>query len=165
MTATHNSNVSTQTGVLYLAFELGESDWKLAFTVGMGQKPRLRSMPSRDLPRLHEEIAKAKQRFQLPADAPVKSCYEAGRDGFWLHRHLTANGVENGVVDSSASIEVNRRQRRAKSDGLDAGKLLNLLLRYRTTAARKRSGASCACRAWWTKTRAAVARGPGGTQG
>jgi transposase len=129
MTATHNSKITTKTDVLYLAFELGESEWKLAFTVGVGQKPRLRSMPSRDLPRLHEEVAKAKQRFQLPADAPVRSCYEAGRDGFWLHRHLTANGVENGVVDS-ASIEVNRRQRRAKSDGLDAGKLLNLLLRY-----------------------------------
>src|SRR5262249_6822632 len=73
--------------------------------------------------------AKAKRRFRLPADAPVRSCYEAGRDGFWLHRHLTANGVDNGVVDS-ASIEVNRRQRRAKTDRLDAGKLLNLLLRY-----------------------------------
>lgn len=125
MTATHNSKFTTQTDVLYLAFELGESDWKLAFTVGVGQKPRLRSMPARDLPRLQEEIAKAKKRFELPADAPVRSCYEAGRDGFWLHRHLTANGV----VDS-ASIEVNRRQRRAKSDGLDVGKLLNLLLRY-----------------------------------
>jgi transposase len=86
-------------------------------------------MPARDLPRLQEEIAKAKKRFQLAADAPVRSCYEAGRDGFWLHRQLAACGVDNGVVDS-ASIEVNRRQRRAKTDRLDAGKLLNLLLRY-----------------------------------
>src|SRR5262249_59592712 len=69
MTATHNSNVTTKTDVLYLAFELGDSDWKLAFTIGMGQKPRLRSMPARGLPRLHEEIAKAKKRFGLPADA------------------------------------------------------------------------------------------------
>jgi transposase len=128
MTATH-SNVTTKTDVLYLAFELGELDWKLAFTIGMGQKPRLRSMPARNLPRLQEEIAKAKKRFQLPADAPVRSCYEAGRDGFWLHRYLAVNGVDNSVVDSS-SIEVNRRQRRAKTDRLDAGKLLNLLLRY-----------------------------------
>ena len=128
MTATH-SKVTTRTDILYLAFELGEAEWKLAFTIGMGQKPRLRSMPARDLPRLQEEIAKAKKRFGLPVDAPVRSCYEAGRDGFWLHRHLAANGVDNGVVDS-ASIEVNRRQRRAKTDRLDAGKLLNLLLRY-----------------------------------
>lgn len=129
MTATHDSNVTTKSDVLYLAFELGETDWKLAFTIGMGQKPRLRSMPARDLPRLQEEIAKAKQRFHLGADALVRSCYESGRDGFWLDRYLTACAVQNSVVDSS-SIEVNRRQRRAKTDRLDAGKLLNLLLRY-----------------------------------
>jgi transposase len=129
MAATHNSKTTTRTVVLYLAFELGETEWKLALTIGVGQKPRLRSMPARDLPRLYEEIAKAKRRFGLAADAPVRSCYEAGRDGFWLHRHLQANGVDNAVVDS-ASIEVNRRQRRTKTDRLDAGKLLNLLLRY-----------------------------------
>ena len=129
MTATHNSDLTTKPNVLYLAFELGDTDWKLAFTIGPGQKPRLRSMAARDLPRLQEEIAKAKKRFQLPANAPVRSCYEAGRDGFWLDRYLNACGIYNSVVDSS-SIEVNRRQRRAKTDRLDAGKLLNLLLRY-----------------------------------
>jgi transposase len=129
MTATHNCPVTTGADVLYLAFELGETQWKLAFTIGVGQKPRLRSMPARELPRLQEEIAKAKRRFQLPVDAPVRSCYEAGRDGFWLHRHLTMGGIDNCVVDS-ASIEVNRRQRRTKTDRLDAGKLLTLLLRY-----------------------------------
>ena len=55
--------------------------------------------------------------------------YEAGRAGFWLHRWLIAHGVENVVVDSS-SIEVNRRARRAKTDRLDVGKLLALLLRW-----------------------------------
>jgi transposase len=60
---------------------------------------------------------------------PVRSCYEAGRDGFWLHRYLTSLGIENAVVDSS-SIEVNRRLRRAKSDRLDARKLVSMLLRY-----------------------------------
>jgi transposase len=86
-------------------------------------------MPSRDLPRLQQEIAKAKKRFGLADDAPVRSCYEAGRDGFWLHRHLIAQGIDNKVVDS-ASIEVNRRKRRAKTDRLDAVNLVNLLLRY-----------------------------------
>jgi transposase len=129
MTATRNPKSTTNGNPLYLAFELGETHWKLAFTIGMGQKPRLRSMPARHLVRLQEEIAKAKKRFGLPPNAPVRSCYEAGRDGFWLHRHLTAHGVGNSVIDS-ASIEVNRRQRRTKTDRLDAGKLLNLLLRY-----------------------------------
>jgi transposase len=59
----------------------------------------------------------------------VISCYEAGRDGFWLHRYLMAHGITNHVVDSS-SIEVNRRARRAKTDRLDLGGLLNLLARY-----------------------------------
>ena len=86
-------------------------------------------MPARDVPRLLLEIAEAKRKLRLPADCPVVSCYEAGRDGFWLHRWLTAHGVQNLVVDLS-SIEVNRRQRRAKSDRLDAQKLLSMLWRY-----------------------------------
>ena len=57
------------------------------------------------------------------------SCYEAGRDGFGLHRFLRSQGVENIVVDS-ASIEVNRRSRRAKTDRLDVHKLLTMLLRH-----------------------------------
>jgi transposase len=56
------------------------------------------------------------------------SCYEAGREGFLLHRFLQAHGITNQVVDSSA-IEVNRRKRRAKSDGLDVRKLLTMLMR------------------------------------
>src|SRR5262249_56758914 len=113
-------------GVMFFQAEDGIRDWSVtgvqtcALPICLGQKPRLRSMPARDLPRLQEEIAKAKQRFQLAADAPVRSCYEAGRDGFWLHHYLSACGIHNSVVDSS-SIEVNRRQRRAKTDRLDAG--------------------------------------------
>jgi transposase len=129
VTATRNNKFSTQSAALYLAFELGESDWKLAFTTGIGQKPRQRCMPARDLPRLEQEITKAKKRFGLAEDAPVHSCYEAGRDGFWLHRHLVAQGIDNQIVDS-ASIEVNRRKRRAKTDRLDAVSLVTLLLRY-----------------------------------
>ena len=59
----------------------------------------------------------------------MHSCYEAGRDGFWLHRWLLEQGIENIVVDS-ASIEVNRRARRVKTDRLDGDKLLAMLIRY-----------------------------------
>jgi len=114
---------------LFLAFELGVEEWKIAFTKDLGTKPRVRVMPARDLTRLGREITAAKQWFALPANAAMRSCYEAGRDGVWLHRHLATVGIDNRVVDS-ASIEVNRRQRRAKSDGLDARKLLTMLLRY-----------------------------------
>jgi transposase len=130
MTAAYTGNVSTPGGVLHLAFELGWTHWKLAFTIGFGQKPRQRTIAARDLAALDQEIAKAKKRFQLADAAPVVSCYEAGRDGFWLHRYLTARGITNVIVDS-ASIEVNRRKRRVKSDKLDADKLVNQLMRYR----------------------------------
>jgi transposase len=114
---------------LALAFELGQETWKLGFTIGVAQPPRERTVPAGDVARVQQEIAQAKQRFGLPADARVVSCYEAGRDGFWLHRCLVAHGVQNYVIDS-ASIEVNRRQRRAKTDRLDVRKLLTMLLRY-----------------------------------
>jgi len=71
----------------------------------------------------------AKKRFNLPKDTTVKSCYEAGRNGFWLDRCLTSLGIENAIVDSS-SIEVNRRKRRAKTDRIDVEKLLVLLMTY-----------------------------------
>jgi transposase len=129
MTATREAQVTTNTARLHLAFELGWSQWKLAFTIGHGQPARLRTVAARDLPGLLREIAKAKRRFGLPEDAGVVSCYEAGRDGFWLHRWLTSQGIANVIVDS-ASIEVNRRKRRAKSDHLDAAKLVSMLLRY-----------------------------------
>jgi transposase len=78
---------------------------------------------------LEREIERAKQRFRVPQTAGVMSCYEAGRDGFWLHRYLVSQEIENLVVDS-ASIEVNRRARRAKTDRLDVKKLLTMLIRY-----------------------------------
>jgi len=114
---------------LSLAFELGQDTWKLGFTIGVAQPPRERTIPAGDVTRVQQEIAQAKHRFGLPADARVVSCYEAGRDGFWLHRCLVAHGVQNHVIDS-ASIEVNRRQRRAKTDRLDVRKLLTMLLRH-----------------------------------
>ena len=116
-------------GVLYLAFELGWNEWKLAFSTGPAASPRLRAIGGRNVDALVQEIAKAKKRFDLPADAPVHSCYEAGRDGFWLHRFLESRGIANQVVDSS-SIEVKRRGRRRKTDSLDAGKLLSMLMRW-----------------------------------
>jgi transposase len=129
MTTMTRTQESTALPRLLLAFELGQRTWKLGFTVGLGQRPRVREIPAGAVDRLAEEIRRAKERWQLPADAQVVSCYEAGRDGFWLHRHLVARGVTNYVIDSS-SIEVNRRARRAKTDRLDLGGLLSLLARY-----------------------------------
>ena len=113
---------------LYLAFELGNTEWKLAMTTRIDQAPLVRTMPARALPTLQTEIARAKIHFGLSAGAPVQSCYEAGRDGFWLHRYLVSQSIANSIVDSS-SIEVNRRRRRTKTDRLDACKLVTMLIR------------------------------------
>jgi transposase len=130
MAATHVLNSTPAPApTLYLGLDLGWTSWNLAFTTGSAQQPRLRSIPARDLCALKLEIARAKQRFKLPDDTPVMSCYEAGRDGFWLHRYLLTEGVQNQVVDS-ASIEVKRRKRRAKTDRLDATGLVSRLIRW-----------------------------------
>jgi len=126
-TTTTRSTASVPT--LHLALDLGNTTWKLAFATGHAHAPRLRPTPARNLAQLAAEIAAAKARFGLAADAPVVSCYEAGRDGFWVHRALTTLGVTSHVVDS-ASIQENRRARRAKSDRLDATALVRLLLRH-----------------------------------
>jgi transposase len=117
------------TQVLAMSFELGATEWKMAFSPGLGQQPRHRTVAAGDLEAVTKEIAAAKARFKLPSDVRVVSCYEAGRDGFWIHRALELLGIENHVVDSAA-IEVNRRARRAKTDRLDAAKLVGMLLRY-----------------------------------
>ena len=90
--------------VLFLALELSSSKWKLGSTVGVGSKARERTIAAGDLPgALHEEVSRAKRRFGLEsARARVVSCYEAGRDGFWLDRHLRHAGIENIVVDPSS---------------------------------------------------------------
>ncbi|MCP4823705.1 MAG: IS110 family transposase [Shimia sp.] len=121
------TNDSAITPTLYMALELSKKLWKLAFSDG--EKKRVVTIKAKNLLELQEAITKAKAKFGLPMEARVVSCYEAGRDGFWLHRFLVSTGIENKVVDSS-SIEVNRRARRAKTDGIDAGKLLGLLRRY-----------------------------------
>lgn len=126
---TRTMNDTPQPQYLYMSMELGEKKWKFGFTIGLGQKPRLREIAACDQRIVKEEIRLAKQRFGLPEDAPVRCCYEAGRDGFWIHRFLQSIGVTNLVVDS-VSIEVNRRKRRAKTDKLDVQKLVTMLLRY-----------------------------------
>jgi transposase len=113
-----------------MALELSEKTWKLGFTTGLGQEPRQRDIPAKAAVILEKEILAAKERFGLPPETPVVSCYEAGRDGFWLHHCLLSLGVSNVVVDSS-SIEVDRRKRRAKTDRIDVKKLLKMLVRYR----------------------------------
>lgn len=129
MTATtHSAFGSVREAILFAAFELGAKHWKLAMTSGLGVAAWVKTVPAGDLAAVRRVLEAARRRFGLAADAAVVSCYEAGRDGFWIHRALVADGLANRVVDS-ASIEVSRRRRRAKTDRLDALKLVMMLIR------------------------------------
>ena len=115
MIAAVRSEVSVNDSVLYVAFELGKKQWKLAMTSGFGIAPMLRTVAGGDLEAVMRVIQGARARVGLPPTSRVVSCYEAGRDGFWIHRALQRRGIDNRVIDS-AGIEVKRRTRRTKTE-------------------------------------------------
>lgn len=125
MARTAHTKLSGNAAKLYVAFELSQKNWRVAFSDGLRNSEA--TVPARDFSRILDLIKHARRR--LGAGASVLTCYEAGRDGFWLHRALADNGIENVVLDA-ASIEVDRRARRAKTDRLDARKLVALLIRF-----------------------------------
>ena len=118
---------NTKNDRMYIALELSNKTWKIFFSNGF--KKRKKTIDAGKLYQLEHEIAKTRKHFGMSEDVKINSCYEEGRDGFWIHRFLESRGIHNIVVDS-ASIEVNRRSRRAKTDRIDAEKLLNMLMRY-----------------------------------
>lgn len=127
MSTTHQQESTA--AALYVGLELSAKEWLLTMSHSAeGKRYRARVRPG-DREAVTTALTQTKARCGVAAAAPVRSCYEAGRDGFWPARWLTTLGVENVVVDSS-SIEVPRRARRAKTDRLDGEKLLRMLLRY-----------------------------------
>jgi transposase len=113
---------------VYTAVEPSKRQWALAF-MDQRHNPRRVTVEARNLVALQEQMRQAKSRFGLPKDAPVFSGYEAGRDGFWLHRYLVSCAIVNQVLVPS-SIKVDRHRRRAKTDRLDVERVLVQLLRY-----------------------------------
>ena len=126
-TVLHGKDTAT-VGELYMSLELGDRSWKLTISDGR-RGPSRYNVEAGDTAAVLDCVAKARARCGVSAESRVHSCYEAGRDGWWLHRWLLEHGIDNIVVDS-ASIEVNRRARRAKTDRLDGDKLLAMLLRH-----------------------------------
>ena len=117
-TATHHGHDTTPERILCVACELREKTWTLGCTTGHGHKPRARRLAVCHQVHVLHAVAPATKRCGLPDTAPVVRCDAAGRAGCWRHRFVQAQGRTNPVVDSS-SIAVKRRQRRAKSAGLD----------------------------------------------
>jgi transposase len=131
MTEMTRLNESTASATILMALELGIREWKLTVTVLGVRREQIRhkTIAAGDLVALLEWVATVRQKTGVSAATPVWSCYEAGRDGFWIHRALEAQGIQNLVVDA-ASIEVSRRRRRARTDRLDGEALVALLERY-----------------------------------
>ena len=113
--------------VLYMAMELSNSKWKLGFS--NGERQRRKTIVARDRSSLLAEVALAKAKLELPLEARVVCCFEAGRDGHWVYRWLESEGFEVLEIDSS-SIESARGRKHVKTDRVDVEKLLDLLLRY-----------------------------------
>src|SRR3954452_6993537 len=117
---------------LYAALELSRSTWLVTSLGAGGGKMSKHSVAAGDGAALLALLARLRGRVERSAGGPVGVVVvqEAGRDGFWLHRLLEAEGVESHVVDP-ASIAVPRRQRRAKTDAIDGETLLRTLLAWR----------------------------------
>ncbi len=113
---------------VYVAIELSLSSWVVAARLPGIEKPRLRRLEGGDAAALLRTIAdlRSKASANLGCTVDVACCFEAGRDGFWLHRLLTAHGIAAYVLEPT-SILVNRRARRAKTDRLDAEGMLRVL--------------------------------------
>jgi transposase len=117
--------------VIYLALELSCSTWLVAARLPGASKSILHRVAGGDTAGLLELIRSLRTRSEARSGTAVEvvSCFEAGRDGFWLHRLLSAHGIINHVVEPT-SILVSRRARRAKTDRLDAEGLLRVLMSY-----------------------------------
>jgi transposase len=119
----------TAPATLFLALELSRSTWLVALHSPVVDKVSLHRLDGGDVEGLIALIARKQGQAEEKLGRPVRvaCCFEAGYDGFWLHRWLCARGVENRVLDA-ASLLVDRRARRAKTDRLDAAGLLRALM-------------------------------------
>jgi transposase len=111
-----------------IAIELSVSSWFVAVRLPGSEKSRLHRVEGGDTTALLALISDLRSRAEtkLRQAVDVACCFEAGRDGFWLHRLLTAHGAIAYVLEPT-SILVNRRARRAKTDRLDAEGMLRVL--------------------------------------
>ena len=121
--------VAAERATMFVALELSKSSWLVALHSPVADKVSLHRFGGGDVAGLLALIARKQTQAEarLGRTIRVLSCYEAGYDGFWLHRLLCARGIDNRILDA-ASILVDRRSRRAKTDRLDAAGLLRSLM-------------------------------------
>ena len=116
---------------IHVAIELSKSTWLIAARLPSAKKPHLFRVPGGEASALLKLLSSLRMRIAAKTRRSVKiiCCFEAGRDGFWLHRVLVGHGIESYVLEPT-SILVNRRARRAKTDRLDAEGMLRVLAAY-----------------------------------
>jgi transposase len=117
--------------VIHLAIELSCSTWLVAAQMPGADRASLHRIDGGDATALLALVTSLRSKLaaKLESKVAVACCFEAGRDGFWLHRLLTAHGIASHVLEPT-SILVNRRARRAKTDRLDAEGMLRVLAAY-----------------------------------
>jgi len=120
-----------QDAIIFVALELSGSCWHVAVQAPGSDQPSRHRVKAGAAGELLALLARQRERAErrLGRVLRVVSCYEAGWDGFWLHRVLTRAGIENHVMEA-ASLAVSRRARRAKTDRLDVGLLLRALMAW-----------------------------------
>src|SRR3954447_9156526 len=120
-----------QPATLFVALELSKAKWLVGLHSPMADKVSRHTIAGGDAPALLTLIGAACRRAEagLGGTVRVVTCYEAGYDGFWLHRLLVAHGIANQVIDP-ASLLVNRRARRRKTDRIDLAGLLRTLMAW-----------------------------------
>jgi transposase len=117
---------------IFAAIELSKASWLVALHLPSHDKISVFQVPGGDVDRLLAILERARETAKARSVLPtveIHTCYEAGYDGFWLHRLLHAHGIHNQVVDS-ASIQVSRRHRNVKTDHTDAESLLRVLMAW-----------------------------------
>ena len=117
--------------VIYVSIELSKKSWLIGIHTPLADKIGLHKVEAGDSAGLLALIRRITKKIERTMRGPVKvlSCYEAGYDGFWLHRVLAEAGIINHVIDP-ASLQVNRRARRAKTDRIDALGMLRALMAF-----------------------------------
>jgi transposase len=129
------SNVSTpiaeRISTIFMAIELSQKSWLVTMHCPDKDKISRHKLEGGDHGGLLALIGRLRERAvrRLGAEPAVVSCYEAGYDGFWLHRRLLAAGITNHVFDP-ASIAVDQRARRVKTDRIDGETMLRTLMAY-----------------------------------
>ena len=131
MVNTPSADSNNEPVACYVAIELSKSGWLVGFLTPLSDKTSRYQVKAGDAQALLDLIERVHTRVARQLNRPVEvmSCYEAGYDGFWLHRVLEAHGIHNHVLDP-ASLQVNRRARRAKTDRIDVDRMLRALIRY-----------------------------------